>query len=625
MVTSNDYTLSVSDWMGNRILRNFLLRFSEHFWGEVVKSAALLGVLCLKHLSVNGENTLWGKDDLVALVANIEYDGRWPSSPLTPDPTKHAPGLWAHFKKPSSSWRRENGIPLSKQPRGNPAIWQHIIHSKKKIGPSSEAATSDVHPPWFWESPEKATSKQVNQAHMKRSASASPAPAKPSALSSNARTHTEDPNARSRSEERNFLELRRLLANKYGRCGKVKKAQGSKKRSKSDCSRSRERVTRQGRGYGRDDVMGPWSKTTTKRNKSSPAQARSSRDDHKSAPIVDFEEPTYLRKPHKLGNPRLEEMRRLREKRLHSPDNQPSPDSSLHTLWSTASSSDSVALELEEQRRREREGQTFRLLDDFMNNPRWRNFNASIPPHSSLRARDRDHQTSGISSSPHYRLERLLEEEDERLPPSSTDYGSPRAAASHSMGNTQATGYSQTSSSPWREMGEYNPSYTYHPDARWNNNNNNNRSDRTVDPGMSTPTSSPSYCGKEDIPALSLNTGNTSWNTGASRQYIAGWRPAAMGMPPTTTSAARPAAGGTQNSNLTPSSSVLSPRVPSGLPFSHHPAPPQQKRLHITTQSTMAENAVDRRSSSGPSASSLSQPNIRTTPGGWACTVEWNA
>lgn len=125
----HDYTLFIGEWMGNRTLRNFFLQFSEPSWSEVAKCVTQLGVLCLKHLSVDGENTVWGLEDLAALVANIEYDQRWPNEPLAPEESRE-PEHWARFKKPSSRWRHGNVVPLSKQPRGNPKIWQNIIYTK---------------------------------------------------------------------------------------------------------------------------------------------------------------------------------------------------------------------------------------------------------------------------------------------------------------------------------------------------------------------------------------------------------------------------------------------------------------------------------------------------------------
>uniref|UniRef100_A0A7S1A0R0 Uncharacterized protein n=1 Tax=Noctiluca scintillans TaxID=2966 RepID=A0A7S1A0R0_NOCSC len=107
----NDHLLCLSDWLRDRTLRNFLLRFSESFWTDVVRSACLLGVLCLQHLA-ESPDVAWGKDELASLVSHIQKEGKWPQE-MSPSsvcvraerPTSQIQSPARLFSKPSPNWR----------------------------------------------------------------------------------------------------------------------------------------------------------------------------------------------------------------------------------------------------------------------------------------------------------------------------------------------------------------------------------------------------------------------------------------------------------------------------------------------------------------------------------------
>mmetsp|Transcript_27456 Transcript_27456/g.50042 ORF Transcript_27456/g.50042 Transcript_27456/m.50042 type:complete len:468 (+) Transcript_27456:85-1488(+) len=111
----NAHLVCLADWLGNRTLRNFLLRYSEPLWADVARSLCLLGVLCLRHLAPSLDSA-WGSDDLATLVDYIQREERWPEE-LTPVPSRSGeawepPWKQQHwrpqagaFQKPSPEWR----------------------------------------------------------------------------------------------------------------------------------------------------------------------------------------------------------------------------------------------------------------------------------------------------------------------------------------------------------------------------------------------------------------------------------------------------------------------------------------------------------------------------------------
>mmetsp|Transcript_4757 Transcript_4757/g.8148 ORF Transcript_4757/g.8148 Transcript_4757/m.8148 type:complete len:520 (-) Transcript_4757:132-1691(-) len=78
----NAHMVCLTDWLGNRNLRNFLLHFSEHLWADATRNLCLLGVLCLQHLAP-GTSNLWSTDDLSHLVDFIQREERWPTEMLS--------------------------------------------------------------------------------------------------------------------------------------------------------------------------------------------------------------------------------------------------------------------------------------------------------------------------------------------------------------------------------------------------------------------------------------------------------------------------------------------------------------------------------------------------------------
>lgn len=111
----NAHLVCLADWLGNRTLRNFLLRYSEPLWADVTRSLCLLGVLCLRHLAPSLDS-VWGSEDLATLVDYIQREERWPEE-LTPAPL-HSNKPWeppwrqhhcgqpgGPFLKPSPEWR----------------------------------------------------------------------------------------------------------------------------------------------------------------------------------------------------------------------------------------------------------------------------------------------------------------------------------------------------------------------------------------------------------------------------------------------------------------------------------------------------------------------------------------
>lgn len=117
-------------WVSNPSLREFFCQFHEHNWLRVAQSICLLGVLCLRHLSVRP--CVWGPDELASLVAAIEREGKWPSilspsgqlrgkpqdSGITPRKAScpPAPQLTDVYHKPPAKWRGGDAKPF--RPRG---------------------------------------------------------------------------------------------------------------------------------------------------------------------------------------------------------------------------------------------------------------------------------------------------------------------------------------------------------------------------------------------------------------------------------------------------------------------------------------------------------------------------
>eukprot|EP00406_Dinophysis_acuminata_P045320 CAMPEP_0179312032 /NCGR_PEP_ID=MMETSP0797-20121207/53021_1 /TAXON_ID=47934 /ORGANISM="Dinophysis acuminata, Strain DAEP01" /LENGTH=95 /DNA_ID=CAMNT_0021021881 /DNA_START=55 /DNA_END=339 /DNA_ORIENTATION=- len=73
----NAHLVCLTDWLGNRNIRVFLDRLSEGLWPDAARNLALLGVLCLRHLTDNPE-FLWAPGDLAELVDYIQREQRWP-------------------------------------------------------------------------------------------------------------------------------------------------------------------------------------------------------------------------------------------------------------------------------------------------------------------------------------------------------------------------------------------------------------------------------------------------------------------------------------------------------------------------------------------------------------------
>lgn len=104
MSDPNAHLVCLTDWLGNRALRNFLLRFSEPHWVDVARSLCLLGVLCLQHLAPGQLAAgLCSSGDLAELVEHIQREERWPDDW---DAAGRRPRIV--FAKPSTEWRKED-------------------------------------------------------------------------------------------------------------------------------------------------------------------------------------------------------------------------------------------------------------------------------------------------------------------------------------------------------------------------------------------------------------------------------------------------------------------------------------------------------------------------------------
>eukprot|EP00403_Amphidinium_massartii_P030466 CAMPEP_0178387300 /NCGR_PEP_ID=MMETSP0689_2-20121128/9003_1 /TAXON_ID=160604 /ORGANISM="Amphidinium massartii, Strain CS-259" /LENGTH=483 /DNA_ID=CAMNT_0020007661 /DNA_START=1 /DNA_END=1449 /DNA_ORIENTATION=- len=107
----NAHMVCLTDWLGNRLLRNFLLHFSEHHWAETTRMLCLLGVLCLHHLAPGTEN-LWSAEDLAELVETIQREDQWPTD-LRPSKVLAAAGGCGSTssgqtpRMPRTAWRQQ--------------------------------------------------------------------------------------------------------------------------------------------------------------------------------------------------------------------------------------------------------------------------------------------------------------------------------------------------------------------------------------------------------------------------------------------------------------------------------------------------------------------------------------
>lgn len=107
----NEQVVCLVDWLGNRALRNFFLRFSEALWVDVARSLCLLGVLCLRHLAASPDAVWCSSSDLADLVDYIQREDKWPEAltPRAPRRGQEWAAPWrearAFFPKPSPEWR----------------------------------------------------------------------------------------------------------------------------------------------------------------------------------------------------------------------------------------------------------------------------------------------------------------------------------------------------------------------------------------------------------------------------------------------------------------------------------------------------------------------------------------
>jgi len=108
----NANLVCLSDWLSNRTLRNFLLRFSEPLWVDVTRNLCLLAVLGLQHLGPSGDAAWCSNEDLSELVQYIQSEQQWPKELMPNIPRKEDwQPPWrkqgAIFAKPSPEWRAE--------------------------------------------------------------------------------------------------------------------------------------------------------------------------------------------------------------------------------------------------------------------------------------------------------------------------------------------------------------------------------------------------------------------------------------------------------------------------------------------------------------------------------------
>ncbi|CAE8595581.1 unnamed protein product [Polarella glacialis] len=154
---ANEHLVSLAEWVqSNRLLRQFLIRFSDQLWGDVAKDLCLLGVLCLRHLSPSPD-TAWSSGDLSDLVEYIQREGRWPEE-LTPVSGEREDWLppWEQkrtvFSKPSPEWRTVSPGPTPTPPAAatsrcpqSPAEWSQTQFSSTRQPPFEVIAS---YPPW---------------------------------------------------------------------------------------------------------------------------------------------------------------------------------------------------------------------------------------------------------------------------------------------------------------------------------------------------------------------------------------------------------------------------------------------------------------------------------------------
>ncbi|CAJ1455769.1 unnamed protein product, partial [Effrenium voratum] len=102
-------TECLTDWLQcSRVLRQFLLRFSDPLWVDIAKNLCTLGVLSLQQLS---PETTWSASDLSELVVHLQREG-WPKGKSGPHWTPPWRRTREVFTKPSPRWRAGSSEPL---------------------------------------------------------------------------------------------------------------------------------------------------------------------------------------------------------------------------------------------------------------------------------------------------------------------------------------------------------------------------------------------------------------------------------------------------------------------------------------------------------------------------------